>query len=76
MGTGTSWQCKECGTVLGWLDASGLNVNREAVARYTLPALSEEIWVTCGHCGAVQIWRARVELPERYDEFNTDREVV
>ncbi len=58
-----AWRCKECGTTLGWQDESGLSVVLEAVERYTLPSRSEEIWVTCRGCGAVQVWRARVELP-------------
>lgn len=57
-----AWRCKECGTILGWQDESGLSVALEAVERYTLPSRSEEIWVTCRRCGAIQIWRARVEL--------------
>lgn len=60
-----SWCCKECGEVLGWQDGHGLSVDTEAVARYTLPAAAEEIWVTCGRCGTVQIWRAKVELSEQ-----------
>lgn len=60
-----AWRCKECGTILGWQDESGLSVVLEAVKRYTLPSRSEEIWVTCRHCGTVQIWRARVELPHK-----------
>lgn len=59
------WHCKECGTILGWQDDSGLNVVLAAVERYTLPSRSEEIWVTCRHCQSVQIWRARVEMAER-----------
>ncbi len=58
-----AWRCKECGTILGWQDAHGLSVVKEAVERYTLPSLSEEIWVTCASCKSVQIWRARVEMP-------------
>jgi len=56
------WRCKECGAILGWQDRNGLSVVLEAVERYTLPSRSEEIWVTCRRCSAVQIWRARVEL--------------
>jgi hypothetical protein len=56
------WRCKECGTTLGWEDENGLNVDLETIERYTVPSLTEEIWVTCGICGAVQIWRARAEL--------------
>ncbi len=57
-----AWLCKECKAILGWQDADGLQVVRDAVERYTLPSRSEEIWVTCRNCGSVQIWRARVEL--------------
>jgi hypothetical protein len=60
-----AWRCKECKAILGWQDADGLAVVMEAVERYTLPTHSEEIWVTCRKCGAVQIWRARVELGQR-----------
>ena len=62
MANPVAWRCKECGAVLGWQDEGGLSVAMEAVERYTLPSRSEEIWVTCRRCGAVQIWRARVEL--------------
>ena len=64
MAEASPWHCKVCGAVLGWQDGSGLNVRSEAVERYTLPALSEEIWVTCNRCHTIQIWRARVELPK------------
>ncbi len=64
--TGTNpWRCKECGNILGWQDGTGLSVVTEAVQRFTLPAMNEEIWVTCAQCGAVQIWRAKVEAPKR-----------
>lgn len=56
------WRCKECGATLGWQDENGLNVDPEAIERFTIPSRTEEIWVTCGLCGAVQIWRARAEL--------------
>ena len=56
------WCCKECGSVLGWQDEQGLGVETEAVERYTVPARTEEIWVTCKTCGTVQIWRARAEM--------------
>lgn len=58
------WSCKACGAVLGWQDADGLEVVPESIERFTLPALAEEIWVTCKQCGAVQVWRARVEAPK------------
>jgi len=64
-----AWRCKECNIILGWQDANGLSVVMEAVARYTLPTRSEEIWVTCAGCGAIQIWRARVEIPDREEEL-------
>ena len=57
-----SWCCKECGATLGWQDESGLCVHAEAIERFTVPSRTEEIWVTCGVCRAVQIWRARAEL--------------
>jgi hypothetical protein len=63
----SAWCCKECNAVLGWQDSSGLSVDPDAVERYTLPSLSEEIWVTCKRCNNIQIWRARVEL-ETNDE--------
>jgi hypothetical protein len=66
MNEAESWYCKECGSVLGWQSEGGLSVNTDSVERFTLPALSEEIWVTCKRCMTVQIWRAKVELP--YDE--------
>lgn len=56
------WRCKECGATLGWQDENGLNVDPAAIERFTVPSRTEEIWVTCGLCGAVQIWRARAEL--------------
>lgn len=62
VGDARPWYCKSCGAVLGWQDESGLTVRPEAVERYTVPARSEEIWVTCSRCHAIQIWRARVEL--------------
>ena len=68
MANPVSWRCRECGAVLGWQDARGLSVALEAVERYTLPSRSEEIWVTCRRCGAVQIWRARVELAGREEQ--------
>lgn len=59
------WRCKECGTTLGWEDDNGLNVDLETIERYTVPSLTAEIWVTCGICGAVQIWRAAAESRPR-----------
>ncbi len=56
------WHCKECGATLGWQDDNGLSVDPTAIERFTVPTRTEEIWVTCGLCGAVQIWRARAEL--------------
>ena len=56
------WRCKECGSILGWQDEQGLNVQMDAVERYTVPSRTEEIWVTCKQCSSVQIWRARAEL--------------
>ena len=56
------WRCKECGSILGWQDENGLNVQLDAVERYTVPTKTEEIWVTCKQCASVQIWRARAEL--------------
>ncbi len=57
------WSCKMCGAILGRQDAEGLEVDPEAIERFTLPTMSEEIWVTCKQCGSVQVWRARVEPP-------------
>jgi hypothetical protein len=65
-----AWCCKECNAVLGWQDSTGLSVDPEAVERYTLPSLSEEIWVTCKRCSNIQIWRARVELDENEEPGN------
>lgn len=71
-----AWRCKECGAILGWQDAGGLNVVLEAVERYTLPSRSEEIWVTCRRCGAVQIWRVRVELGQSERPPSAEREAT
>ncbi len=52
------WSCKACSATLGWQSPEGLEVDPEAIERFTLPSRVEEIWVTCKQCGAVQVWRA------------------